>query len=618
MSKFGSDSRPAPLLCDVIMKGGITSGIVFPRALVELSRSFQFKNIGGTSAGAIAAAVAAAAELGRQTRGTSFESLDRLATELGTPDPGTGRSRLFSLFQPQSGTAALFDVATAALGGGWKTVPRVILAALRHAWLAALIGALPGAWLLWAFWSDKPLAIQIIGVAIGTSVLLAGAGLTTVGYYTRLISRRLPENQFGLCTGMPGATPATFPPLTVWLADYLDRTAGRAVDGPPLTFGDLWQTRNPEAERLINLEMMTTCLTHGRPYRLPLRDDSEVRENNPFFFHEVEFRALFPARVVQWMLDHPPGFDESDSRESNRQRTALAEKNFHPMPSPADLPVIVATRMSLSFPVLLSAIPLHAIDFSRREPDQLHPTCCWFSDGGICSNFPLHFFDSALPRWPTFAINLADKHPDYPAGVYLPKKNKSGLAERWNHFAAPGGLGAVSGFVSAILNTAKDWPDTLQSRLPGYRDRIATISLEAADGGLNLDMSAERMERLAGYGATAGGEFVRRFGPGPRPAGVDLTWENHRRIRLRATLAGLEELVAKLDESCASPSAGDASYEAILELDRPYPWRAAQRSAAAQLLAQVRALAQLAAEASISVADGAPRPRAELRVRPRT
>jgi predicted acylesterase/phospholipase RssA len=600
------------------MKGGITSGIVFPRALVELSRSFQFKNIGGTSAGAIAAAVAAAAELGRQTRGTSFEALDRLAPDLGQIDPRTGRSRLFGLFQPQHRTVALFAVTTAALGGGWSAVPRVILTALRHAWLAAIIGALPGIWLLWAFWSGETGNTPIVGFAISLSVLLAGAALATIGYYIRILSRRLPENQFGLCTGMPGATPATFPPLTVWLADYLDRTARRPVDGPPLTFGDLWQTRDPEGERLVNLEMMTTCLTHGRPYRLPLRDDTEVRENSPFFFHESEFRALFPARVVQWMLDHPPSYNESESSESNRERQALAAKNFHPIPAPADLPVIVATRMSLSFPLLLSAVPLHAIDFSRREPDRQQPSRCWFSDGGICSNFPIHFFDSVLPRWPTFAINLAEKHPDYPAGVYLPKKNNSGLAERWNHFAASGGLGAVFGFLAAIVNTAKDWPDTLQSRLPGYRDRIATISLEAADGGLNLDMPAERIDRLAGYGAIAGGEFARRFGPEPRPADVDLTWENHRRIRLRATLAGLEELVTRLDQSCASPGAGDASYEAILELDRPYPWRAAQRIAAAQLLAQVRALAQSAAASNVSVTEGAPRPRAELRVHPRT
>jgi hypothetical protein len=49
-------------VCDVIMKGGITSGVVYPLALTELARQFRFSQVGGTSAGAIAAAAAAAAE----------------------------------------------------------------------------------------------------------------------------------------------------------------------------------------------------------------------------------------------------------------------------------------------------------------------------------------------------------------------------------------------------------------------------------------------------------------------------------------------------------------------------------------------------------------------------
>ena len=50
--------------CDLVMKGGITSGIVYPPALQALSDKYRFEQIGGTSAGAIAAACAAAAEFG--------------------------------------------------------------------------------------------------------------------------------------------------------------------------------------------------------------------------------------------------------------------------------------------------------------------------------------------------------------------------------------------------------------------------------------------------------------------------------------------------------------------------------------------------------------------------
>ena len=57
-------SQAATRYCDLVMKGGITSGIVYPNAVLALSRDFRFKNIGGTSAGAIAAAATAAAALG--------------------------------------------------------------------------------------------------------------------------------------------------------------------------------------------------------------------------------------------------------------------------------------------------------------------------------------------------------------------------------------------------------------------------------------------------------------------------------------------------------------------------------------------------------------------------
>ncbi len=54
----GYEARVKPQ-CDLVMKGGITSGIVYPPALDELQKMYSFNSIGGTSAGAIAAAAAA-------------------------------------------------------------------------------------------------------------------------------------------------------------------------------------------------------------------------------------------------------------------------------------------------------------------------------------------------------------------------------------------------------------------------------------------------------------------------------------------------------------------------------------------------------------------------------
>lgn len=61
-----AESAPVELRnADIVMKGGITSGVVYPGAVWELAQAFRFRSIGGTSAGAIAAAATAAAEHGR-------------------------------------------------------------------------------------------------------------------------------------------------------------------------------------------------------------------------------------------------------------------------------------------------------------------------------------------------------------------------------------------------------------------------------------------------------------------------------------------------------------------------------------------------------------------------
>ena len=60
------DASGPPTECDVIMKGGITSGVVYPLTICKLATKYRLSNIGGTSAGAIAAVVAAAAEYRRQ------------------------------------------------------------------------------------------------------------------------------------------------------------------------------------------------------------------------------------------------------------------------------------------------------------------------------------------------------------------------------------------------------------------------------------------------------------------------------------------------------------------------------------------------------------------------
>src|SRR4029077_4236527 len=126
----------------------------------------------------------------------------------------------------------------------------------------------------------------------------------------------------------------------------------------------------------------------------------------------------------------------------------------------------VAARLSLALPVLISAVPLYAIDYSKKpflddeQKKALRPERCWFSDGGICSNFPVHFFDSYLPRWPTFAIDLDSFNPadkDHRNDVWRPETNSGGMTVSWDRFDAPGGLAGIGGFVMAIVNAARNW-----------------------------------------------------------------------------------------------------------------------------------------------------------------
>ena len=107
---------PEDSYCDVVMKGGITSGVVYPRAICALADRYHFRNVGGTSAGAIAAAATAAAEYGRKREGESFERLETLPDFLG------GRGNLIGLFQPQPSTRRLHGVLIASMDakeGGW-------------------------------------------------------------------------------------------------------------------------------------------------------------------------------------------------------------------------------------------------------------------------------------------------------------------------------------------------------------------------------------------------------------------------------------------------------------------------------------------------------------------
>jgi len=106
----GDDIVPAPRpvreeppfdrYCDIVLTGGVASGVVYPWAIVELARHYRFRNIGGTSVGALAAALAAAAEYGRRTGFEQpFEALRRAPADLAHLVGEGKATRMLSLFQ---------------------------------------------------------------------------------------------------------------------------------------------------------------------------------------------------------------------------------------------------------------------------------------------------------------------------------------------------------------------------------------------------------------------------------------------------------------------------------------------------------------------------------------
>ena len=123
------------LECDLLMRGGITSGIVYPRAIAKLAETYNFRSIGGTSAGAIAAAATAAAAYAARNGQDFFQTrIKTLPKELATNKGG--KTVLERLFQPAPGLEPLFGVLMASLqrgGAGWGLIS-IVLALYRHYW----------------------------------------------------------------------------------------------------------------------------------------------------------------------------------------------------------------------------------------------------------------------------------------------------------------------------------------------------------------------------------------------------------------------------------------------------------------------------------------------------
>ncbi len=574
-----NQSEPAELLeCDVIMKGGVTSGVIYPGALVEFSNTYRFRGVGGASAGAIGAAFAAAAELGRGSENGGFDFLATIPSELG--DGG-----LLRLFKPQPSTAPLLSIFLAGLTREKVVSGREpIKLSGRQRFLSVLRELqkqFPRDGVLGATWGAVVLVVGVVvgvllalkgaivvGVIAGLIVLLAGACLLVVGWFVamgirlfRKLTIDLPANEFGISRGMSDSEDGG---LTTWLSTRINTLANRPEPetAEPVTFGELWGD-DPAAvldarARKIDLRMITTCLSRSRPYELPW-------EARNFFFEVEVWKKLFPAKVIDVLIAASEASGEDSPRDVWIAKGADDRKLLR-LPRAADMPIVVATRMSLSFPVLLSAIPLHAVDFGNLDTQAAlaafdrtksidTPTSglvfesLWFTDGGLCSNFPISMFDSPLPTRPTFAINLgrlpkgATPSEDQSLNIDYAKTNGQGLLPSYRAIA-PTGVAALGDFAAAALDTARNWQDNSYLDVPGFRDRIVRVNQSSSEGGLNLNMGEPVITELAGRGAAAARALVTQFTKSTYDGGKQTGWQNHRWIRYRALLAALPEFLA--------------------------------------------------------------------------
>lgn len=614
----GSEPAANDLTCDVVLKGGVTSGVVFPSFLAELSRVYKFKSLGGTSAGAIGAAGGAIAELAR-LKGIdgAFAKLAALPEKLAERD-ADGRSRLLKLFEPQETTRAAFGVATEWLDTRQGALPwlSALLAAGRGFPIAALVGVASSAVLIGSavvasspWWGDfwRGLSTIVLLTFTVPAALLVGL-LVLIGWAGLRSARALVRNGFGLSLGK--TSESNRQPLTPWMHDLFNDLLGRPPDAEPVTFGELWQGAGDgrDEKRAIDLQVITTCLNLGRPFRIP--NDPGQWSLPGFFYDPEEWSRYFPAEVMAWLETH---VHDSDYRSPHLSRE---DKPLRALPEARDLPIVVAVRMSLSVPGLLSAVPLYMVDWTleMNKEGPLHFEKVYFSDGAITSNFPIHLFDAPLPARPTFGVNLKDVHPDHRGKedrVWWPGSHGGQLIYREPLPDKPG-IGSIFAFIGAIIGTARTWRDTMQQTMTGYRDRIVHVSQSPGQGGFSLNMKRGDVLELAGYGKEAAQRLIAEFAVPPAAPGQHNAWQTHRWIRMRTTACSLGRYASTLG---AQLDSGAPTYRELPSTTPPaWPFRDDGATVAAALLAGAGALSDAAT--ATKVCARSPQPEAPLRLTP--
>lgn len=403
---------------------------------------------------------------------------------------------------------------------------------------------------------------------------------------------------FGMCTGMRALGDKNAS-LVEWLHEGIQKAAQLPLH-KPLTFGELWRApggpmdeRGNNVDKSIDLRMITTCLSQGRIYELP-----QKHSDTPIMFRLSELKAFFPPSVIDHLRRYSRPIDVGtnaflkkrffERRMGNPDRNSeigskleicqvRLQKLFDELEQPdskdirvlpaADLPIVVAARMSMSCPVLFQAIPFLGLNLDKHAED-MEVVRLWFSDGGIGSNFPIHIFDQAIPKWPTLGLKLLDEAPRQNSNkqdilTFLPFFHYLGAEdnlifpndkEAWSQASKKGTWGTFIQFVLSIYTSAKDGHDQSYLRMPDVRNRVVRAYMNnRAGNALNLKIEPDVIKWLGCKLGVEGGKnavdaYLADLENEKYRDKVNL-WQDHRWVRMRMLIDGLRQYLSGVGQA---------------------------------------------------------------------
>jgi hypothetical protein len=147
--------------------------------------------------------------------------------------------------------------------------------------------------------------------------------------------------------------------------------------------------------------------------------------------------------------------------------------------------------------------------------------------------------------------------------VVLPRPEDTVPLE-WQHICYPDTavprIGAVFGFLWAVIKTMQNYRDNAQAALPSYRERVVQVRLRPDEGGFNLAMDKSVIQGLVLKGQSAGEKLDREFNQ-----------QHHQWGRLRVLVSELDAKFRKI-----RGDKRDEDFEVLLEKqqdDSGYPFR---------------------------------------------